>query len=150
LLIQADYRFAYFDGLNRFYVADEKSGHLMSAFGVPPNVFDGFVLAGRLAAERTAHDALTTIADLQRKLSAALSQAQAAENQRAVIAADSARAFASMNDVLSGCERRLVDCKDSLHAALLSRDAVLRSNSWRLTAPIRGISRFLKSRSRSV
>lgn len=44
ILLNNRYSFAYFDGLNRFYVADEAS-HLMKHFGVPPNVFDEFVLA---------------------------------------------------------------------------------------------------------
>ena len=40
-LIDRDYTFVYFDGLNRFYV----SGHhteLKPVFAIPPNVFDGF------------------------------------------------------------------------------------------------------------
>jgi FkbM family methyltransferase len=41
LLIAADYRFAWFDGLNRYYVSAEKS-ELASALQMPPNVFDKF------------------------------------------------------------------------------------------------------------
>lgn len=41
LLIQCNYQFVYFDGLNRFYVAKEQS-HLASAFNSPPNFFDYF------------------------------------------------------------------------------------------------------------
>jgi FkbM family methyltransferase len=36
------YRFAYFDGLNRYYVADEHS-ELLDALAVQPNVFDNFI-----------------------------------------------------------------------------------------------------------
>lgn len=36
------YDFAYFDGLNRFYVAQECS-HLQTAFSTPPNVLDDFI-----------------------------------------------------------------------------------------------------------
>ena len=42
LLTAADYRFVWFDGLNRFYVAAEKS-ELAAAFQVQPNVFDRYV-----------------------------------------------------------------------------------------------------------
>jgi FkbM family methyltransferase len=42
VLLDADYRFVWFDGLNRFYVAAEKAD-LAAAFQVQPNVFDGFV-----------------------------------------------------------------------------------------------------------
>ena len=41
LLFDAGYLFAYADGLNRFYVAQERS-ELLNAFKYPPNVFDDF------------------------------------------------------------------------------------------------------------
>ncbi|HYF97820.1 MAG TPA: FkbM family methyltransferase [Coxiellaceae bacterium] len=41
MLLEANYQFAYFDGLNRFYVAKEHS-ELMGAFSCPPNIFDCF------------------------------------------------------------------------------------------------------------
>ena len=40
-ILQSDYTFAYFDGLNRFYVACEHAD-LQQHFAVPPNVFDDF------------------------------------------------------------------------------------------------------------
>lgn len=45
LLIERGYRFVYFDGLNRFYLAN---GHedLQAAFSLGPNVFDGIALSG--------------------------------------------------------------------------------------------------------
>lgn len=51
LLLAADYRFAWFDGLNRFYVRGE-SQELLSCFDSPPNVFDGFVTYRLWRAER--------------------------------------------------------------------------------------------------
>ena len=42
ILLNANYLFAYDDGLNRFYIAGEKA-ELRDAFRVPPNVFDDFV-----------------------------------------------------------------------------------------------------------
>lgn len=42
LLIQADYVFAYADGLNRFYISREMA-HLSQYFKYPPNVFDEFM-----------------------------------------------------------------------------------------------------------
>ncbi len=44
VLIEGGYEFAYFDGLNRFYVAKEKS-ELAASIAIPPNVFDDFVRA---------------------------------------------------------------------------------------------------------
>ena len=75
-LLAQGYEFAYFDGLNRFYVAREHS-QLRQHFTVPPNVFDDFKLfrevvfqdqmAGMLAATRQELD------DMGRRLSEPLS-----------------------------------------------------------------------------
>ncbi len=43
ILLRNDYVFAYFDGLNRFYVARERS-ELIDPVSRPPSVFDGYVL----------------------------------------------------------------------------------------------------------
>jgi FkbM family methyltransferase len=40
-ILVADYSFVYFDGVNRFYVANEHA-ELKKHFAVPPNVFDDF------------------------------------------------------------------------------------------------------------
>lgn len=42
----AGYRFVYFDGLNRFYIADEHS-ELAAAFSAPPNIFDAVEVSGQ-------------------------------------------------------------------------------------------------------
>jgi len=47
------YRFAYCDGLNRFYVAEEQQD-IMGSFRYPPNVTDGFVRAAQVDAEQRA------------------------------------------------------------------------------------------------
>ena len=44
ILFESDYVFGYFDGLNRFYVAKERSD-LLEDLSTPPNVLDEFVLA---------------------------------------------------------------------------------------------------------
>lgn len=56
LLLSADYRFAYADGLNRFYVPAEHS-ELANTLIYPPNVFDEFVLSAQLRAEARAEEA---------------------------------------------------------------------------------------------
>jgi len=53
ILIKHCYDFAYFDGLNRYYVAEEHND-LLSAFKVQPNVFDDYVKAGHNIAVETA------------------------------------------------------------------------------------------------
>jgi FkbM family methyltransferase len=44
ILVEADYVFAYADGLNRFYVSKERA-ELLKAFTYPPNVLDKFISA---------------------------------------------------------------------------------------------------------
>jgi FkbM family methyltransferase len=44
ILIKAGYQFVYFDGLNRFYLAQEHL-ELISAFSCPPNTFDNIRIA---------------------------------------------------------------------------------------------------------
>ena len=53
LLAERGYAFVWFDGLNRFYVADEKA-ELKGAFDAPPNVFDGFIHAREHALQQKA------------------------------------------------------------------------------------------------
>ena len=42
-LLAAGYRFVYFDGLNRFYVAEEQMHALAHAFALPPSIWDGYI-----------------------------------------------------------------------------------------------------------
>lgn len=45
IVFSKGYKFAYFDGLNRFYVHEEHLD-LLEKLSIPPNVFDGFCLSG--------------------------------------------------------------------------------------------------------
>lgn len=54
LLTGRGYHFVYADGLNRFYVADEKS-ELDKAFSYPPNIFDRFVRASEYRLRNEQH-----------------------------------------------------------------------------------------------
>ncbi|HYZ63891.1 MAG TPA: FkbM family methyltransferase [Acetobacteraceae bacterium] len=51
LLLASGYRFVWFDGLNRFYLAEERHAALARHFRVPPNPFDRYRVAD-LEAER--------------------------------------------------------------------------------------------------
>ena len=44
LITSSNYEFAYFDGLNRFYIAKEHQ-ELIEAFRLPPNIFDEYVFS---------------------------------------------------------------------------------------------------------
>lgn len=89
LVTSRDYRFAWFDGLNRYYVASEHAG-LLRHFEVQPNVFDD-------AIPYHLDRAWTALRDLQGRLDDALVRAETLERARqaAQAAADAARADAA-------------------------------------------------------
>lgn len=66
LLVDANYHFAWFDGLNRFYVSAERL-ELMSAFRVQPNVFDNFIRYAELEAHMQIEQMRTNIAEAARR-----------------------------------------------------------------------------------
>lgn len=89
LLTAAGYRFVYFDGLNRFYVAAEQHDALAEFFLAPPNVFDVFArhreIEARDGAEaaRRAHDSAIQARDAAEAARATSESAQAeAERDR--------------------------------------------------------------------
>ncbi len=77
LLDAAGYRFAYFDGLNRFYLAAERHDELAPAFAAPPNVFDRFVRAAEHYALLRAAQGAEALREEQERRVAAVAQAQA-------------------------------------------------------------------------
>ncbi|KFC64551.1 methyltransferase, FkbM family [Devosia sp. LC5] len=126
-LLSLGYEFAYFDGLNRFFVSLEKL-ELKTAFGAGPNVFDSFILAdtsdfivqneetghSKIAVlEREARRALETRIEEQRELLSTARQQLQAENF----------ARLAVESELSHLARQL--------------DALTASRSWRITAPLR-------------
>ena len=60
-LLDSNYLFAYFDGLNRFYVRAEEA-HLLECFRTPVNLFDGFIR----------YEVKRFVTDLETQLAAAL------------------------------------------------------------------------------
>ncbi len=73
LLLEAGYRFVWFDGLNRYYVAAERHDALAPAFATPPNVFDDFLRASDSVWAQRIGAAETELAQLR----AALASTQA-------------------------------------------------------------------------
>lgn len=63
VLLSQGYRLVWFDGLNRFYLADEHA-ELAEAFEAPPNVFDGFRRAAEVALETRLHAAKARLSQI--------------------------------------------------------------------------------------
>jgi hypothetical protein len=167
LLTNRGYRFVHFDGLNRFYVAEEKA-ELISRLEIPPNIFDNWfrahdwvarqqaaALSNQLVAsnaalddEREAHRAAL---DAEREVRRAEAQAKIAEldvhtAEQAAWRADVEARLAEWQRVggENGALRQRIAELDAI-VANLNRyiGDVQVSLSWRLTSPVRATKRAL-------
>ena len=146
-LLAAGYRFVYFDGLNRFYVALEHLDALEPCFAAPPNVFDDFIRvadvegARRMAtAEIRAGEAAALVARAEartREVAAAMGEAvmRARAQARAAHAAERAQAA------------ELAHLRHRLDIAEAWNGAMRGSTSWRVTAPLRRAVALARRRS---
>ena len=118
ILLNAGYVFKYADGLNRFYVANERP-ELFGAFKYPPNVFDNFIKSAHQEAETKAQEAETKAQEAETKAQEAETKAQEAEAK-----AQEAEAKAQEAEVV------------------LSK--IYASKLWRITSPLRLLINFAK------
>jgi len=127
ILLGNDFLFAWFDGLNRFYVRREDAA-LQRHFAVPPNVFDDFVPwdVERLARERD---------------DAAMEHARLSESHLRIV-----EKHARLNEEHGRTSRALAQETATRMARERELEAVYRSHSWRLTAPLRWLAARLGRR----
>lgn len=118
-LIASGYRFAWFDGLNRFYLAAEHEAKLAPHFNAPPNVWDEFVRSD------TAHEASLAAANFEcGRLRAELAE------KTAEIATASAEAFALRRAFFTE-----VEAKETLERRLHENEAAARRAAEETAAP---------------
>ena len=155
ILLQADYLYVYADGLNRYYVAKEHA-ELVGAFKYPPNVFDGFVtgdldslrqrfgqLEGTLRATVLHSESVDrSLVETQQRLLFA-EQSLVESRQRIECAEEgliaSRRREQELRDRANVETRALAHANRRAELAMQQYDAILRSTSWRLTAPLRKV-----------
>lgn len=168
-ILKKGYSFAYFDGLNRFYVSSEHSD-LKKSFLIPPNLFDGFILSGiasnpfcQLVLEEAKYNAVK-LEEVEAKVKLVESQAERAETEmeRAEIRAEQAFAKVNQTEVkLEQVETKLQEAEaklqqtevraeqaeiraDESEARIYYLDSLLttvyNSRSWRITEPLRKIT----------
>ena len=140
------YHYAWFDGLNRYYVAEEHAD-LLSRLDVQPNVFDDYIthhLAHAWEAKRKLSSAvqaadaqareLTEVAHAERTRAALLERAleQARHDKQA--AEDAAAALKHELDQVHGDAARLTTWAQGLEAHIAALES---STSWKVTRPLR-------------
>jgi FkbM family methyltransferase len=161
MLLGLGYEFAYFDGLNRFYVA-EAHRELLASFGPGPNVFDDFSLSGIASQPFTRllnselhslrHDVALINAEFKtfRRGAAAVAMDLAlAEEKLLRVEADAAQAreeFDILGASAVAMAAELQQHRDtayfwwkSAEDRVAELNAIRKSRSWRLTAPLRAL-----------
>ncbi len=134
LVFAKDYRYAYFDGLNRFYVHSDHID-LLASFSTPPNIFDEFVLSG------TASQSFCQL--IVSKSQQAEARAQQAEARAQQAEANAEQSLVNAQQALANAQQSLANAKQAQADAQQSEIALaaLQSSSlWRLTAPLRKLS----------
>ncbi len=163
------YRFVWFDGLNRYYVAEEHS-ELLPHFGIQPNVFDDYIsyhLDKSWAATRQLKKALKE----SQQDAAGAHQAAHDTAERAARALEQAhqatmlsqqahqQALAELAQTQADAELQRQDADARIAALHLSAHhltvwahdmearltATYASSSWKLTAPLRALGRFVRA-----
>ena len=169
-LLAGGYRFAWFDGLNRFYVREEDSARL-AALAEPPSVFDHFVpLAMQQALDRmaviegeaqqaTVLRAYKTHVDAHVKaldehiaflIERVEAQAITVAGQEDHIAhlqagmAEQARLIEAQHQQIVGRAAEIATLNDRVQTLSDDAAAIQSSTSWRITAPIRGAADRLR------
>jgi FkbM family methyltransferase len=129
-LLEVDYVFGLFDGVNRFYCRKEDADVLLLRLAAPANVFDNWRSAREVALQDQLLKQLDAVnAGLQRET----------EAHRVA-----RRDLATSRDALEA-ERRAHDATRRAHdATRLALVDVYASTSWRITAPIRDTSRLVR------
>lgn len=116
ILTSNNYTFVYFDGINKFYLWDEKQ-ELKKHFAYPPNVLDDFIIY-------PFYETMQQNDILEKEVNQLKDQVE------------------ELRDILADATDTLFKTKEQLQAEL---NMVLHSRSWKITKPLRQITQALKA-----
>jgi FkbM family methyltransferase len=136
-VLSGGYSKAYFDGLNNYYVAEEHP-ELLSAFRVPPNVFDDFVLP--LTHGRVSYPEVQQVLQRSTDLSNELLSTQALIRELEEWGQTSEDWTKTIEVQLQQSQAQCTDLQARYDAVRSKNDALRRSASWRVTFPLRAFS----------
>jgi len=142
LLLNTGYEYAYFDGLNRFYVAGEHE-NLKATFNAPPNVFDDFVRSEQLESERRAQEAEAKGKEVEQRATQAevrAAQAEAKAEQVEVKAQEAEAEAQQAQQRATQAEARAQEAEEGTAQAEAILQGVISSRSWRVTQPLRRLA----------
>ncbi len=153
-VLKRDYAFAYFDGLNRFYV-HKAHADLLKFFGPGPNYFDDFsltdrsVFVHRTAAKRRAEFEASTktyeetqdrLRNAERKARGKLRDTQQKLRETQDLLDRTAHLVSLQANEINSLKASI---QWHVETAQLERDSIFSSTSWRITAPLRWTRRKL-------
>ena len=137
-LFDSGYGLVYFDGLNRFYICNEKYADFKDRFKCPPNVFDDYVLWEVIKRERNIAALTNTNNDYKNKLEEANHKLEEANHKLEEVN----HKLEEVNHKLEDAERKIEDLKDRSRKLENHIRSMENSRSWKFTAPFR----YMKSR----
>ncbi len=131
------YEFAYFDGVNNFYVSHERK-NLLKHFDRPPNLFDGFSLSGDISSPFVTH--------LSQKYQALLAeQKETLRLEREHLTEMTRQSEAERGRLRAQIEAQAEWWRQQVDARQQQLEAIRQSTSWRVTAPLRVVSRACRA-----
>ncbi len=134
MVLEAGYQFCLFDGLSRFYVADEHAEEFADKLSYPASILDNW--ARRELVERVAD-----IADLQGQLARARAEIDEVTQQVLYWRGEVVRHWSQLVGAGS-----LVNVENPDSHAARELAAIQRTVSWRVTAPLRAVRRYAPGR----
>ena len=131
ILFEHNYMFSYFDGLNKYYVANEHAG-LAAAFVTPPNIFDKFQHIRQINSDANA--AHWQVQAAQKQAQIRVTETLLSEAEAKVLAADA-------KSIAAATQAQMAESK--ARDALQQYQLIITSRTWRLTKPLRyGLAAF--------
>jgi FkbM family methyltransferase len=144
LVTSQRYRYAWFDGLNRYYVAEEHQ-ELMRHFGIQPNVFDEYISwhldrawAANTAAARALHESEQHADAVRTELHDMMRFADTLELEKQDALAEIGRLRDELAQAHASGQQATLWARD-LEQRLV---ATLNSSSWKVTRPLRYAGRL--------
>ncbi len=136
MVTESGYRFVYFDGLNRYYVADEHQ-ELVQAFATPPNVFDEFQTITQIRALDDARHATKRSEQAEAIAKAMAEKADSSARNAAARIAAAEQHVQDCRQALLAAQVHAEELQARLHAVNAHLHAIYSCKSWKLAAPLR-------------